>query len=112
MRQLSGLPAVDPRSAADKLSDGALALDVREYDEWEAGRIAGALHIPIAELALRQAEIPADRALIVVCRSGSRSAAVTEALVRAGYGAENLDGGMTAWKAACLPIEPADGWIA
>jgi len=106
------LPAVDPAAAAARLSDGAVALDVREADEWEVGRIAGALHIPMAELGVRQAEIPAGVPLVVVCRSGSRSAAVTEALVRAGYEAENLTGGLKAWKAAGLPLEPPDGFVA
>ena len=107
-----GPPEVDVLAAAGKLADGAVALDVREHDEWAAGRIAGALHIPMGELGLRQEEIPGDRLLIAVCRSGSRSEAVTGALLRAGYEAENLAGGMEAWQAAGLPIEPADGWIA
>jgi rhodanese-related sulfurtransferase len=107
-----GSPGVDVLSAAGMLADGAVALDVRETDEWQAGRIAGALHIPIGELGLRQDEIPRNRLLIAVCRSGSRSAAVTGALLRAGYEAENLTGGMQAWLAAGLPIDPADGWIA
>ena len=107
-----GPPEVDVLAAAGMLADGAVALDIREHDEWAAGRIAGALHIPIGELGLRQEEIPRDRLLIAVCRSGSRSAAVTGALLRAGYEAENLGGGMQAWKAAGLPIEPAGGWIA
>ena len=49
---------------------------------------------------------------MVVCRSGQRSAAVTEALVRAGYEAENLAGGLYAWVAAGLPIEPPGGRVA
>jgi len=106
------IPEVDPRSAAEKLTNGAVALDVREHDEWGAGRIAGALHIPMGELVLRQAELPRDRSIVAVCRSGNRSAAVTEALVRGGYEAENLAGGMQAWKAAGLPMEPPDGYVA
>ena len=108
----SSVPEVDARAAAEQLASGAVALDVRESDEWAAGRIAGALHIPMGELAPRQDEIPRDRPLIAVCRSGSRSAAVTEALVGAGYQAENLAGGMHAWQAAGLPLDPPDGWIA
>jgi rhodanese-related sulfurtransferase len=106
------IPEVDPASAAEKLAAGAAALDVREDDEWDAGRIAGAIHIPIAELAARQDEIPAGRPIIAVCRSGSRSAHVTEMLLRAGYEAENLAGGLEAWKRARLPLEPADGFVA
>lgn len=111
MTPVERLPEVDPTSAADLLAGGAVVLDVREHDEWEAGRISGALHIPMTELAGRQGEIPASR-LIVVCRSGSRSAYATEALIRAGYEAENLAGGMKAWQAAGLALDPTDGFVA
>ena len=107
-----GLPEIDARTAAEKLAAGAVALDVREDDEWEAGRIAGALHISMRELGHRQDEIPRDRPIVAVCRSGNRSARVTEALVQAGYDAANLAGGMKAWKAAGLPLEPPEGWVA
>ncbi len=120
MALLRRIPEVDARGAAARLAGGAaarlaggaVALDVRELDEWEVGRIAGAFHIPIGELVVRQGELPAGRPIVAVCRSGQRSAAVTEALVRAGYEAENLAGGMHAWVAAGLPIEPSGGWVA
>ncbi len=85
---------------------------MREQDEWEAGRLGGSLHIPLGELRARQGEIPRDRPLVVVCRSGSRSAYATEALVRAGYDAENLAGGLKAWPAAGLPLEPDGAFVA
>lgn len=112
MRLHRRIPEVEPAVAAQRLGAGAVALDVREQDEWEAGRIAGALHVPLGELAARRDEIPAGKPIIAVCRSGSRSAHVTEALARAGYDVENLAGGMKAWKRAGLPIDPADGFIA
>jgi rhodanese-related sulfurtransferase len=106
------LPELDPASAAERLSAGAVVLDVREDEEWAAGRIPGALHIPIGELAVRQAEIPRGRPIVAVCRSGSRSAFVTEALLGAGYEAANLAGGLEAWKGAGLPLDPPDGFVA
>jgi rhodanese-related sulfurtransferase len=110
---LQVLPELDPASAASRLDAGeAVALDVREHDEWEAGRIAGALHIPLAELVARQAEIPGDTPVLVVCRSGSRSAWATEMMVRAGYDAANVTGGLAAWHAAGLPLDPPDGYVA
>jgi rhodanese-related sulfurtransferase len=111
MAERHRIPELEPAEAAAQLAGDALVLDVRENDEWEAGRIAGALHVPMAELAARQDELPIDRPIVVVCRSGGRSAAVTEALLRAGYEAKNLAGGMQAWHAAGLPIEPSEGRI-
>jgi rhodanese-related sulfurtransferase len=103
---------VGPAEAAQRLAGEAVALDVREDDEYLAGRIAGSVHIPLGELVARQDEIPEDVPIIAVCRSGSRSAYATELLVRAGYRAENLAGGLQAWVAAGLPLEPAGGYVA
>lgn len=113
MTALRGIPELDARAAADRLASGeAVALDVREHEEWEAGRIAGSAHIPVGELVLRQAEIPEDGPLLVVCRTGSRSAWATEMLLRAGYDAANLAGGLVAWEAAGLPLDPPGGYVA
>jgi rhodanese-related sulfurtransferase len=84
-------------------------LDVREQPEWDAGHIAGAVHIPMTELNTRQQEIPTDRPIVCVCRSGQRSAMVTQALVGAGFDAQNLDGGMLAWAELKAPIVTDDG---
>jgi rhodanese-related sulfurtransferase len=102
---------LDPAAASAQLAAGAVALDVREDEEWEAGRIAGSVHIPLGALGLRQEEIP-QAPLVVVCRTGSRSLYAASALVRAGYRASNLAGGLEAWQAAGLPLEPADGYVA
>lgn len=110
LREVHGL---DPGTAADRLAAGeAVALDVREVDEWAVGRIAGAVHIPVGELVARQDEIPEDRPIVVVCRSGSRSAWAVGMLTRAGYDAANLSGGLQAWQAAGLPLEPPGGYVA
>ena len=63
----------------------------------------------MGDLNDRQAEIPDDRLIVVVCRSGNRSGVVTGALERAGYRAENLEGGMQAWHAAGQPMEAEAG---
>ncbi len=84
-------------------------LDVREDDEWEAGHIAGAQHIPLGQLAARVAEVPKDRTVVTVCRSGGRSTVAMKGLRQMGYQAENLDGGVTAWAKASLPIETPHG---
>ncbi len=79
-------------------------LDVREDDEWRAGRIDGAQHIPLGELGARLAELPTGRRIVAVCRSGSRSGAAVRGLRQLGYEAENLDGGVAAWSRAGLPL--------
>lgn len=97
-----------PTEVADQ-PDDVFLLDVREDPEWVAGRIDGAVHIPMGQLNQRIAEIPRDRPIVCVCRSGARSGAVTDALNRAGFEASNLDGGMHAWESADLPIIDDDG---
>jgi rhodanese-related sulfurtransferase len=93
-----GLPEIDATEAARRRErDEAALVDVRERDEWDAGRIAGSQLIPLSELVERQAELPDDRPLVVVCRSGNRSARVVAALAEAGYDATNLAGGLHAW---------------
>ncbi|WP_030170441.1 rhodanese-like domain-containing protein [Spirillospora albida] len=90
--------------AADVPQDGYL-LDVREQDEWDAGHAPEAVHIPMGRLNDRAGEIPRDREVYVICRSGARSARVTVALNQAGWVAKNVDGGMRAWSAAGRPME-------
>lgn len=105
-------PEVSADAVAVGLKDGALvAVDVRTAEEWEGAHIAGATWIPMNELAGRMAELPEDTPLAMVCRSGSRSGVVADHLVAAGYDAVNMAGGMYAWMAAGLPIEPDDGIV-
>lgn len=91
---------------------GVQLIDVREVDEHEAGRIAGDRLITLAELSGAAASV--DRAVPVIfyCRSGARSAMAAEAFSGAGYEAHNLTGGLKAWAAVGLPLEPPDGWVA
>jgi rhodanese-related sulfurtransferase len=112
---------VGPEEADHLVAAGALLLDVREDDEWEAGHIDGAVHIPLGQLAARIEELAGEREVagehrvpggdrvVVVCRSGARSAHATAFLSASGVAAVNLAGGMRAWAAAGLPFEAADG---
>jgi len=84
-------------------------LDVREPDEWEAGHIAGSQHIPLGQLRERLAEVPKERTIVAVCRHGNRSEAAARGLRTLGYTVENLEGGVTAWKRAGLPLEAEGG---
>ncbi|OIQ79506.1 putative adenylyltransferase/sulfurtransferase MoeZ [mine drainage metagenome] len=89
---------------ATPIPPGTTLLDVREQDEWDAGHAPGAWHIPLGELPRRVSELPVEGRILVVCRSGSRSARATAWLEQVGYDAANLDGGMVAWAGAGLPV--------
>ena len=82
-----------------ELPADAPMLDVREADEWAAGRAPTSLHVPMSQLTERISEVPAGDPLYVVCRSGGRSARVVAYLTQQGYPAVNVDGGMQAWAA-------------
>jgi rhodanese-related sulfurtransferase len=82
----------------------AWVLDVREDEEWAAGHAPDARHIPMAQLAVRAAEIPQGEPVYVICRSGVRSAMVAQALAQAGWEAINVAGGMQDWAAAGRPM--------
>ena len=84
-------------------------LDVREDDEWTAGHIDGAQHIPLGELSARLGELPKEQTIVAVCRSGSRSDAAVRGLRKLGFQAENLEGGVNAWDRAKLPLVDGTG---
>ncbi|HET7486899.1 MAG TPA: rhodanese-like domain-containing protein [Acidimicrobiales bacterium] len=86
---------------------GAVLVDIREDDEWQAGHAPDAVHLPLSRL--RADDLPEDSTLLCICRSGARSARATEALRNAGFDAVNVAGGMRAWSSAGLPIVRDDG---
>lgn len=98
--------------AAERIEAGAQLVDVRQDYEWEAGRIEGAVHIPLEELPARAAELDRDRPVVFQCRTGSRSSFATAAFREAGFDAYNLGGGLEAWVAEGRPIEPDGGEVA
>jgi rhodanese-related sulfurtransferase len=103
---------VPPEIAAEMLARGAQVIDVREPYEREAGYIAGTRHVELGLLAAQAATIDRDRPVVFQCRLGGRSAMAAEAFRADGYDAYNLTGGLMAWVASGLPIEPADGYVA
>jgi rhodanese-related sulfurtransferase len=101
------------REEARKLIDeGAQLIDVRADHEWEAGRIAGAKHVPLPELPQATAELDKDRPVVVYCRGGNRSSMAAAALTDAGYDAAKLSEGIVGWSGDELPLEPAEGYVA
>jgi rhodanese-related sulfurtransferase len=87
----------------------AFLLDVREADEWEAGHVPGALHIPLGELGVRYLEIDRGREIYVICRRGNRSDHAARALAGAGWQALNVSDGMIGWHAAGRPMTSESG---
>lgn len=103
---------IDPAEAADKIAAGAQLVDVRQDYEWEAGRIAGARHIPLERLPAASEGIDRDRPTVFVCRTGSRSGLATQVFRASGFEAYNLAGGLHAWVEQGRGIEPPDGVVA
>ena len=80
-----------------EIPDGAAIIDVREDDEWEAGHIEGALHVPLGELPTRLDDLPLDDDMYVICRTGGRSHRAVVWLTNNGFDAYNVTGGMGSW---------------
>jgi rhodanese-related sulfurtransferase len=100
------IPEVTPAA----VGDDAFLLDVRDLDEWTAGHVSEAHHVPMMEVPARLDEVPQDRDVVVVCRVGGRSAQVVAFLRAQGWErVANLEGGMFAWHAAGRPMVSEDG---
>ncbi len=98
---------VSPAAARDLADAGAVLVDVREPDEWAAGHIADAQHIPLGDL---DPDLFVGGPLVVaVCRSGHRSGTAALRLHDAGVDVRNMTGGMKAWQADGLPVTRDDG---
>lgn len=89
--------------------DEVQILDVREPYEWQAGRIEGAIHIPLNSLLAGQGELDPGRPVVAVCRSGNRSELASLMLRARGFEAYNMEGGMEAWEKDGLPFSTPDG---
>jgi rhodanese-related sulfurtransferase len=87
-------------------ADKALVIDIRTSKEYSAGHIVGALNIPQDKVANRMAELEKhkEKTLIVVDAMGQQSGAVCGELIKAGYTAAKLSGGVSSWKADNLPL--------
>jgi rhodanese-related sulfurtransferase len=108
----SGPPIVSREQAEKLIAEGAQLFDVRAEHEWETGRIAGAAHLPLTDLADRVDEVDRDRPVILYCRGGNRSTMAADALAAAGFDAVKLSEGIVGWEEAGLPLEPDDGYVA
>jgi rhodanese-related sulfurtransferase len=109
---MSEAPEISRAELKQKLDEEAQLIDVRADHEWEVGRIPGAKHVPLAELAERAGEIDKERPVVLYCRGGNRSTMAAEALAEAGYDAVKLGEGIVGWAEEGLPLEPEDGAVA
>ena len=92
-------------NAAQLFEAGAFLLDVRSRDEWDEQHIEGAVLIPVEELPSRISEVPTDQDILIICRSGNRSAEARNILRSAGLSrTTSIRGGITAWMNAGLPV--------
>jgi len=97
---------ISPRDLMTQLGGerAPLVVDVRGDDEYAAGHVPGALHIPLAELESRLGALPADRPIVTYCmmrhRGESRGERAADLLRSKGYAVQVLDGGLPAWQQA------------
>lgn len=96
---------VSAKEAQEKVKAGAAFIDVRQPAEFQSGHAIGAKLLPLHELSARVSEIPRNKAVVIICASGNRSATAAYQLTKLGY--ENVfsvRGGTGAWRAAKLPV--------
>ncbi|HSH01649.1 MAG TPA: rhodanese-like domain-containing protein [Anaerolineae bacterium] len=106
-RQVTGVEVIDPQGLQAELDKGSdvVVVDVRSAGEYAGGHVAGSRLLPLFTLPLRHNELPKDKRIVCVCRSGARSQAACEQLVSLGFtDVINLQGGMMAWERAGLPV--------
>ncbi len=96
---------VSIQEAAQLRTNGAYILDVREPSEWNEFHMPDSTLIPLGQLPGRISELPTDRLIVVVCRSGNRSQAGRDVLLKAGLTqVTSMNGGLTSWRANGLPV--------
>jgi rhodanese-related sulfurtransferase len=91
------VPEIDIDEAARRHNAGTPVLDVREPDEYVDGHVPGAALIPLGTVADRVGEVPADSQVLVICKSGGRSAKAVTHLRAQGIDAYNVAGGTMGW---------------
>ncbi|HEX9694505.1 MAG TPA: rhodanese-like domain-containing protein [Actinomycetota bacterium] len=98
-----------PRDAYERLAEIQL-VDCREPYEWDAGRVEGAVHIPLNTIMAGDTTgLDPGKPVVVVCRSGNRSELAALMLQARGFQAFNLEGGMEQWERQGLPFTTPDG---
>jgi rhodanese-related sulfurtransferase len=93
--------------ALTKYQQGAFFLDVRTQEEWNEFHAPNSTLIPLDQLPSRLSELPKDKEIVVVCRSGNRSQQGRDILLNAGFTqVTSMTGGLNEWRAAGYPVTP------
>jgi rhodanese-related sulfurtransferase len=98
---------VNTDEAYKMYQSGTLVVDVRTQEEWDEYHAPNTTLIPLDQLPNRLSELPKDKEILVVCRSGNRSQEGRDILISAGYNATSMTGGLKEWYAKGYPIEGA-----
>ena len=99
--------SIDAQTAKRVLDSGAHMIDVRSEHDWAAGHVEGSDRIPRGQV--NPHSVGRADSVIAVCANGSKSRRTAKRLAKAGYQAYHLDGGLTAWYDAGLPLTSTNG---
>jgi len=100
-------PTIGVDEAYSKYQSGAFVLDVRTQEEWNEFHAPNTTLIPLDQLEARLNEVPRDKEIVVVCRSGNRSQQGRDILLKAGFEqVTSMAGGLNEWRTNGYPIEP------
>jgi rhodanese-related sulfurtransferase len=100
-------PSISVGDAYKLYQGNAFVLDVRTPEEWNEYHIPNTTLIPLDQLPSRLNEVPRDRQIVVVCRSGNRSQQGRDILLQAGFTqVTSMTGGLNEWRASGYPIQP------
>ena len=105
MNLVPDVPTVTNSHAQEQTAAGAQLVDVREDHEWDRDHAAGAVHCPLGNV-LDQIDSCVDKSqpVLVICKSGGRSARATQALRELGWDAYNVEGGTDEWRESGGPM--------
>lgn len=100
------VPKISVQEAYDQLktTPKPVIVDVRQPSEVATGSVQGAVFIPLSQIGNRMGELPKNRPILTICRSGNRSTKAARKLLKAEYDVTNVAGGITAWQKAGLPL--------
>jgi rhodanese-related sulfurtransferase len=103
----SSPPSLNVSDLKAKLAgkDTPILIDVRQPNEFRQSHVKGAKLIPLQELHQRMDELPRDREIVCICRSGARSGSAVRQLNNSGFNSFNVQGGMIAWNRAGFPTK-------